>query len=254
MTDFSLQKGSDGLTVSASVNTVKFYNISTEKRIENDLKTALKGPVRLDLEQVIVRSGNVETQRLAPINLLGITPASKPETLADLREKAIGRAKAGCEELLPFVKPYPITQCGIRFSDQGARTTVVMTIARDYPFSEEELRWLKVALEKKLGEPLELELETVPFLPPMHFDNDGRLDDASRQTLVVFKQFSGIEPKPHIVITAPHVDRRKRPPNNRDIATLKGYLVKDMGIPVTRITRGSDHGSDFRVSVEPARK
>jgi len=59
MTTFSLQQEKDGLTVAVSVNTVTFYNISTERRIENDLKTALKRQVRLDMEQVIVRGNDI---------------------------------------------------------------------------------------------------------------------------------------------------------------------------------------------------
>lgn len=250
LTDFSLHQGSAGLTVAASINTVRFYNFSTEKRIENDLKKALKRPVQLDLEQVIVRSGRVELQRLNPINSFGVSPVPPSETLAHMREKAIGRVKAGCEELQPFIKPYPITQCGIRFSDQGPRITLVMTIARDYPFSEEELRWLKLVLEKKLGEPLELELGTVPFLPAMRFGTDGKLDEASRKALEVFRQFSVFEHKTHIVITAPRVARRNGSADHREVATLKVYLLKDVGIPTNLITRGPDHGSDLRVRVE----
>jgi len=254
MTDFSLNHGNDGLTVSASVNTVRFYNVSTEKRIENDLKTALKGPVRLDLEQVIVRSSAVEPLRFTPINPLGISPLQQPEPLAKLREKAIRRVKSGCDEAQPFVSPYTINQCSIRFSDKGSPTTVVMTIGRDYSFSEDERRWLRIMLEKKLGEPIELELETVPFLPPIHFGNDGNLDDASRKALLIFRQFSGIEPKPWITIIAPHVTRRKSSEENLKIATLKEYLVKDIGIPITRVIRGQDEGPDLRVRVEPLRK
>ena len=217
------------------------------------MQTALKSPVRLDLEQVIVRSGRVGPKLTTPINPLAVSPPPQPQSLAILRDKAIGRVKAGCDEVQPFIKPYPITQCGIRFSDRGLPITVVMTIGRDYPFSDEERRWLKVALEKKLGEPLELEIATAPFLPPMRFDKDGKLDDASRKALAVFKQFTGIEPKPHIVITAPHVVRRRGSSDNRDFEALKEYLVKDMGIQTTRIIRGPDHGSDFRIRVEPAR-
>jgi uncharacterized hydrophobic protein (TIGR00271 family) len=250
MTDFSLHQGSDGLTVAASVNTVKFFNISTEKRIERDLKTVLKEPVRLDLEQVIVRSSGVESPRL-PIKPLGITPSLQPEPLAKLREKAIRRVKAGCDEVKPFVNPYSINQCSVRFSDQGSPTTVVMTIERDYPFSDEERRWLKVVLEKKLVEPLALELETVPFLPPMHIGKDGKLDDASRKALAIFRQFSGIEAKPHVIMTAPSVGRRKNVANNREIAVLKEYLVKDLGFPTTRITHGPNHGSELLVRVRP---
>lgn len=254
MTDFTLHQGSDGLTVAASVNTVSFYNLSTEKRIVNDLNKALKGAVHLDLEQVIVRSGRVEPQRLNAVNSFGVSPLTTGEPLALVRENAIGRVKASCDELVPFVKPYPITQCDIRFSDHEPRTTVVMTIARDYSFSEGELHWLKVVLEKKLGEPLELELATVPFLPAMRFGNDDKPDEASRMTLEVFRRFSLIEHKAHIEITAPHATRRKGAAGRRDIATLKGYLVKDVGIPIALISRGPDHGADLRVSVKPDRK
>lgn len=254
VTDFSLQQGSDGLTVAASVNTVTFYNVSTEKRIETVLNAALKVPVRLDLEQVIVRAGHVDPLRFKSINPLGVSPVPQTEPLANIREKAIRRVKAGCEELLPFIKPYPITQCGIKFSDHEIPTTMAITIARDFPFTEEERRWLRVVLEKKLGEPLELELETGPFLPPMRFGSDGKLDDSSRKALAVFKQFSGIESKPRILITTPHVARRKGLQVNRDFTIIQEYLVKDLGISIVRIKRGPDHGLDFHVLVEPARK
>jgi uncharacterized hydrophobic protein (TIGR00271 family) len=254
MTDFSLQQGSDGLTVAASVNTVRYFDAAMEKGIENDLQATLKSPVQLDLEQVIVKSGRVEQQRLIPVNSLAVSPTPQPQTLTALRDKVIGRVKAGCDELQPFVNPYPITQCGIRFSDQGSPTTVEITIARDYPFSDEEQRWLKLALQKKLGEPLELVLATATFLPPMHFDKDGKLDNASRKALAVFKNFSGIEPKPHIVITVPRVASRRGLQDIRNSSALEEYLVKNIGIPATRITRGSGHGSDILVRVDPARK
>ncbi|GFE60708.1 TIGR00341 family protein [Geobacter sp. AOG2] len=253
MTDFSFQQRGDGLTVAASVNTTRFYNVSTEKRIEGDLKTALKRPVQLDLEQVIVKTGRVEPLNLMPRIPLIAPPPPQAETLATLREKAVNRVKEGCEELRAFVKPYPIVQCGIRFSDQGAPITVVMAIGRDYPFSEEERRWLRVALEKKLGEPLELDLETVPFLPPIGVGEDGKLDEASRKALAVLKQVVENDSEPQIMITAPRSVRQNHALKIRDVAAVKEYLVEVLGIPAAVITHGPDSGSDLRVRVEPVR-
>lgn len=249
VTDFSFQLEGNGVTVAASVNTVRFYNISSVKRIENDIKTVLKLPVRLDLEQVIVRSGRVEPKYLTPRVSL-VTPPP-PENLATLRDKAIGRVKEGCEEVQSFLKPYPITQCGIRFSDQEAMPIVNMTLARDYPFSEEERLWLKIALEKKLGEPLALELETVALLPPITFDDKGNPNEVSRKALVILKQFAENRAAQHFVITAPlSVSRGSKVHHNQEIAAITAYLVKEIGIPPIRITHGPDHGSDFRVRVE----
>ena len=252
VTGFSFQQGSDGLTVSASVNTVSYFNISTAKRIENDLKTAMKRPVQLNLEQVKVKTGGVEPQLpVAGPPLTAITvPVLRPETLATLREKAVDRIKEGCKEVQPFLLPYPIKQCGLRFSNQEVRTTVIMTVARDFPVSDEEQRWMKVVLEKKLGGPLELELKTVPFLPPMGFDKGGKLDDDSCKALEVLKQFVGNGHAPPVVITAPRTARRNDANRNRDIASLKHYLIKELGFPASVITRGPDHGSDLRLRIE----
>jgi len=252
MTDFNFQRERNGLSVMASVNTVRFYNVSSERMIENDLKTVLKTPVRLDLEQVIVRSGGVEPQLPATrISLVAKPVPPPPENLSTLRVKIMERIKEGCQELKPFLDPYPIRKCAIRFSNQGPLVTVLMTIARDYPFSDEEQRWLGVALEKKLGEPLALELETAPLLPPLNFGEDGKLDEASRKALLVLKQFAENGREPRIVITGPRTVRKDRSRNSRDIATLKDYLIKDLGIPAKNIIREPDSGTDLRLRVEP---
>jgi len=248
MTGFTFKQGSDALTVAAYVNTVSYYNASTAKRIENDLKAAMKRPVQLDLEQVKVKTGGVEPQYPVSSPPLTAVAVPQPESLATLREKVIGRIKEGCTEAQPFLLPYPIMQCGIRFSVQEAQTTALMTVARDFPFSEEEQRWMKMALEKKLGGPLELKLDTVPFLPPMGFGKDGKLDDVSRKALEVLKQFVGNGHAPLVVITAPRTARRNDV-QNRDIASLKYYLIKELGFPASGIKRGPDHGSDLRLRI-----
>ena len=251
MTNFTFQQERDGLTVAASVNTVRFYNVSTEKRIENDLKVVLKSPVQLDLEQVIVRSGRVEPQLPTSRILQGTSLPPQPETLATLREKSIGRVQEGCREVQPFITPYHITQCGISFSDQGTAPTVFMKIARDYPFSKEERHWIKVALEKKLGKPLELELETVPFLPAMGFGSDGKLDAASRTALATLKQFSQKGHTPHVVIITPRTKPEKHVKNNRDFETIKDYLLNELGFPAAAIRHEADHGAGIRLKIEP---
>ena len=253
MTGFSYQLENGGLTVSASVNTVSYFDAQAEKGIENDLKTVSKRPVTLDLEQVIVKSGSVEPQFPTPRIPL-VTAPNPPETLAVLRDKTIGRVGEGCEEVKQFVRPYPVTDCGIRFSTRNEPIAVSMTIARDYPFSDEERRWLRITLEKKLGEPLALELETKPFLPPVTFGSDGKPDEASRKSLAILRQLVEHGSTPDLVITAPHSSRINGISKNRAVAALRDFLVKELGLPAAGIKRGPDSGADLRIRVEPPGK
>lgn len=250
MTGCSFQHGQAGLTVAASVNTVKYYDGSMEKRIEDDLRTILKRQVSLDLEQVIVKPGRVE--HLVPSLHTPVIVSPPPqETLATLRQRALKRVREGCKDVQPFIQPYEIMQCDIRFSEHNAPMTVMMTIGRDYPFSDEERRWLKVALEKYLGETLSLELETVPFLPPLIIDPDGTLDEASRKALAVLKQFSVPGGEQRFRITAPRHHATSGAQIKQNFATIRDYLIKGVGIPSTAISQGSEDGSDFRVRVSP---
>jgi len=127
----------------------------------------------------------------------------------------------------------------------------MMTIGRDHPFSDEERRWLKVALEKYMGEPLTLELETVPFLPPMVVDPDGNLDEASREALASLKQFPNHGGGQRFRITAPLNHSLSGAHRRQYLAIIRGYLIKEVGIPSTAISLGPDDGSDFRVRVLP---
>ncbi len=251
MTNCSFLKGRDSLTVAASVNTVRYFDVSMEKKIEDELRLELKRPVLLDLEQVIVKPGRVEP--LVPTLHTPVVAPPPQQPLATLRQEAMKRVKKGCEDLKPFLAPYPISECAVRFSENIAPATVRMTVARDIPFSEEERRWLNVALEKSLGETLILELDTVPFLPPLMVGQDGRLDETSRKALAVLKPLLGDNRELRLVMTAPQTHGLSRALKNRGVKVLKDYLVEDLGLASEAVSRGPDDGSDFRVRVERKR-
>jgi hypothetical protein len=208
----------------------------------------LKTPVQLDLEQVIVKSGRIELPvRTSRIPGVGLPP--KPVTLAGLRKKTIDLVKESCEDLRQLVKPYPIMLCGVRFLDRSEPTAVLVTIARDYPFSEEEQRWLATILGKKLGEPLQLDLETEPFLPPIVMGKDGKPVETGRKALSRLKLFDENGFEPHIEISTPRVKGKRSNHMRRDVANLTSYLVNEMEIPPSNISRAPEHSSELRVRV-----
>lgn len=68
---------------------------------------------------MIVKSGRIELQLpVTRIPLVTKPAPPSPETLATLRVKTIERIMEGCQDLKPYLNPYPIRQCTIRFSDQ----------------------------------------------------------------------------------------------------------------------------------------
>lgn len=250
MTASSFHLEQTGLIVSASVNTVSYFDTSMVAKIEGDLTKALNRPVALDLEQVIVRPGRVALMVPSLLTPNAVTSPSQPQTLASMRQKAIARLKVACDEIRPYFQPFPITQSDIRFSEQKTPATVMITLARDYPITDDERRWLQLALEKKLGEPLDLELETVPFLPAMKIGPDGKPDEVSRKALLILKPFTGFRPNARVVISAPKTIRSARHRNIEGLAAFRDYLIKDLGVPSGDIVSGPDQGADFRVRVE----
>lgn len=250
MTACSLHLGQTGLIVSASVNTVSYFDTSMVAKIEGDLTKALNRPVALDLEQVIVRPGRVALMVPSLLPPTSVTSSSQPQTLASLGQKAIARLQVACDEIRPYFQPFPITQSDIRFSEQKTPATVMITLARDYPITDDERRWIQLALEKSLGEPLELELETVPFLPTMKIGEDGKPDEESLKALQVLMPFTRFGPSARIVITAPKTIRSARRKNIESLAAFRDYLIKDLGVPPGDIVSGPDQGADFRARVE----
>lgn len=248
LTNVSISKENGKLLVEASINTVKYVDSEILKDIEKELTAQIGRPARLDLEQVVVRSGAVDP---APLRAVLPVVAQLPETLATLREKTMVRLNDGCRDIESYIKPYKIKGCTATFSDQNEPIMVTVTVARDYPFSQEEQSWLKVAMEKKLGEPLALEVDTVPLLPPITFGSDGKPDEASRKSLAVLKELSEKGLEQYIVITAPRTTRNNSALKKRELDSLKDYLVNGLAIPSISITRGPDHGSELRVTVEP---
>jgi len=236
LTAVSINKVDGKYIVDATINTVKYVEIDEQNKIEKELTSQI-GSSKLELEQVIVRSGAVEP----PAPLRTITPAAppKPETLATLQDKTMTRLREGCREVESFIAPYKVSVCSVTFSDQKKPMRVTITLARDYPANLQELYWLATALEKKLNEKIELKVETTPFLPPIGFTEKDELDQGSIKAMEPLRQVITQWPATRFSIETPLTNRRTSRQDKKRAATLKEYLTKELAIPADHISLAS---------------
>lgn len=248
VTTVSIDQKDGKIIVSASINTVKYVDSVVVKKIETDLTSHIGKPVNMELEQVIVRSGAVDPPTPLRTEIRAVVP-QPPDTLATLREKSIAKINEGCREIEAFIAPYKIRTCRVSFSDQNKAVGVMITIGRDYPPNPQELQWLDTVLEKKLMEPIELKVDTAPFLPPVTFTDNDEMDESSRKTLEQLKQILIKQPSSRLTIEIP-AGRRNDKHRNQRISLLKEYLVKELGLPADHITVKRNSDKLTRVTVQ----
>ena len=247
VTGFTQHSSREGITILATVNTVKYYGSEIEKKLEEELGKQLGQQVSLDLEQLIVKSGNIVPEAPArTVSSFPIPPPPNPETLGQLREKIMGRVEAACREVAPFLEPYPIQECGVRLSTEKP-VTVLMTVARNRQINDQEERWLNIAMEKKLGIPVSLQVDTVPFRIPVSFDEEFRLTQASREALVILQKVKD-SPGKHIFTILKPASAAKQANAQRE-TSLRDYLTHELKLNPSASVTDPAKGAEFSVRV-----
>jgi len=247
VTDVAIDYKSKQLIVIASINTVTYVGSEILHQIEVDLNSKIGKPIKLELEQVIVRSGAVDPTP----TIRTVLPAAKPipETLITLREKAIGRIREGCRELETFIAPYKVNDCSVTFSDQNKQIYVTVSIARDFPPNQQEISWFKTVLEKKLAEAVELKILTVPLMPPIVFTDKNEMDTHSIKAMVSIKQLLIDWPASELTIVKPFASRQGAPTTQKHVSELKKFLTKELAITEKQIFLAQGDEKVMRVKV-----
>jgi outer membrane protein OmpA-like peptidoglycan-associated protein len=68
-----------------------------------------------------------------------------------------------------IIAPAIVADFSVGFQDKTASVALLLKIRRDTPLSQEEVIWLRRILASDLGFPVELSVETVPFVPLLIF-------------------------------------------------------------------------------------
>ncbi|NTV48698.1 MAG: DUF389 domain-containing protein [Geobacteraceae bacterium] len=248
LTGFSVSQEEKGIKVLASVNTVNEIDAATESRLNKALSDVTALHVKLDLEQIIVKVGAINTPEVSLAkNILAATPQAK-ETLATLRGKTLGAIKEVCTEAGIFLAPWPVKSCGVSFSNGVAQTTLLLTIGRDFALSDQEQRWLAIAVEKKLDSSVILKTELVPLFPDLSLSDKGIPDDTEIKKLAMLKEFTLKNIPVQLTINYPRGSRAETALNHKKAKLLKQYLEKESGITVGHVTPNAS-GEAYRIKV-----
>jgi uncharacterized hydrophobic protein (TIGR00271 family) len=245
LTSFAINREDEVIKVLATINTIKEFDSTTEKVIQNALASETSRPLELELEQVVVKAGTIKkpTQPLA----LGSSPPAPaaPETLATLRSKTMGIIRGACDEAGTFLSPWPVRSCEISFSAGSSPVTLHLVVGRDHPLREQEERWLRLAVAKKLQEEVALKLFTVPLLPALTLGDNGVPDAAGVKALAILKELLRKDIPLRLTLHYPAGTRN----GLKKARLLQGYLEKELGIAGKRITLKSS-GSSYLVIVQ----
>ncbi|RII25824.1 MAG: TIGR00341 family protein [Geobacter sp.] len=236
MTSYDYQQHDEKILIRASVNTVKIIDKQSELKMEKELTDALKRPVAVRLEQIIVASGEaLKPPKESELMTGGTSPAVKVETSAQIRTRVEQMVIDVQRELTDALAPFPVSDTHLTFGGGEEPLQVSTTLKRDYPVEDDEKLLLARFLERSLELPVTLTVKTVPLLPPLSFDGTGALTPASTATLALIKELPGGRGEFRFILESSSRENTKR------LETVKLYLIHEQGVPERSIVIRAAH-------------
>jgi uncharacterized hydrophobic protein (TIGR00271 family) len=237
---FDYRKRAGRIEVNAVVNAVELLSEEDVAGIEAALAKGVGLKTRLSLEQVKVQPGGLKTV-VVPASAPAIAPQRPPgEVLRASRESVISIARQSSDKLEKIIAPSSVADLSVGFRDKSFGISVDLKIRRDSPMSGEERLWLKHLLESEMGVPVELSVESVPFVPPLVFRRgDATISDSMRAQLAAIGAVYQKDPQLRCRIDAVAESglprRKQRELAGRRIDAVKNILATECGVPKENI-------------------
>src|SRR3990170_3902139 len=190
------------LEINAIVNTVDYLKDTEVKRIEEKIARYLKRDMIMNVEQVLVQSGGLKEEAAKSPLLPTIVPSRPPgEIIRSSREDSIGTVRKTVEKIDRIIAPSIVDDFYIGFHYKATPVAVNLKIKRDDLMSDSEIRWLGKILSEDLGHPVDLKVESVPFVTPLIFNRGETLmSEEMKKTLLEIKRVYQRSPASTFVI------------------------------------------------------
>lgn len=159
----------DLLEIHAVVNAVKYMKESDLEQARQRVEGKLKRKVKLYVDQIKVQPGGLVTEEVKFKSVIA-PPQTPVKVINDARKGLIPLVHKVSMKADEIIVPSRIMDFSVAFRDKDAMLSVYLKVQRDYPFSNEELAWLEKFFSNSLNMPVRLNVETVPFVPVMFFD------------------------------------------------------------------------------------
>jgi len=241
LSDFTYLKKEDGeLEINAVVDTVNYIRDADTGAIETKLRTDLKRNVRFNLEQVKVLKGGLQEEKtITPVPVIA-PPVASDVSIKKSRDGALTAIKPSLEKIDAMISPSKIVSATLGFHDKALPISITLTIQRDTPLSDEQVSWLKKVFESNLKIPIDLSVETAPYVPPLVYKTgETALSDDMKKSLFILKDVYGRDLTCGFIIesgpesTLPYHKRILTA--DRRAKTIAYLLTMDYGIPTSHI-------------------
>jgi uncharacterized hydrophobic protein (TIGR00271 family) len=237
-----LEKADKSIDISAVINTTRYLSEKDISRSEQDIRKALRRRVVFHLEQIKVQPGGLkEEPPMQPfITPLPVKQRLPAEIVTDARRELLQLLQGATDRINAVISPSMVKEFSVGFPNHGVQLTLNLVITRDYPLSEDEVRFLENMTSSELGVPVLLRVETVPFISPLVFPNNGvQISEEMGRSLLAAKQV--FERDPDMTITvASHPENPSKRNRNRLSARKRAesvalFLRETCSIPKERI-------------------
>lgn len=190
MTGYTFKQVKERMDVRVSINTVQYLDKPAEQAMETELREGLDKPVDLHLEQLLVASAALPDRQEHGL-LEGAKTAAREDTATEISAKASSLAVRAEQQLATALQPFPVTGVRLGFAPRRQPLLLTAVLQRDWPVSDDELLLLSRQLERSLEQPVTLQLEMQPLLPPITFADDGTLSADTMTALELIKRLPG---------------------------------------------------------------
>jgi uncharacterized hydrophobic protein (TIGR00271 family) len=229
----------DRLDISAIVNAVEYLKEAEIERIQKSIRNTLQRDIKLNIEQVQVQVGGLKEKKATPSILPVIVPPKPPEdVIKSSRENVISVVKKSVEKVERIIFPSTVADFYAGFSDRTSSLSIVLKIKRDEPLSDEAVHWLSRIFADSLNQPVDLKVETSPFVPPLLFNKgEASLSEEMKTALVAIKEIYNMATNLNIMIESyPDSPKKKdRAVAEERVKAIAVLLSEDYQIPSERI-------------------
>lgn len=244
MTSYTFKQVKGRMDVRVTVNTTQYLARPAEQAMEDELREGLGKPIDLHLEQLLVASAALPEPDVPE----GAKSAAREDTAIQISTKAASLAARAEQQLATALQPFPVTGVRLGFAPRRQPLLLTAVLQRDWPVSDDELLLLSRQLERSLEQPLTLQLEMQPLLPPITFAEDGSLSAESSAALEVIKRLpGGVQGYRFRIEGAGRSGRTEG-------VTLKRHLTETLQVPEQSVTaqqprRGAQNGTELLLRV-----
>lgn len=239
-----VKKKDDTLEINAIINTVSYMNEVEINDIEKNIKDSLNSNIKLYIEQLKVQPGGLREDTVK--TLPTIAPPKQPsEVIRRSRDSIISVVRQSTEKIDRIISPSTIADFYVGFHDKTLKVSINMKIKKDSPLSEEEILWLRKIFSTDLNLPVDLSVETVPFVPLLVFNKgETSLSNDMRDALNVISDAYNKDNNINITIFASpesffSYNKRIKFAEER-INAVSTLLIENYRIPESKIAKVVD--------------